>query len=287
MDNTKYLNRGSETFPLSELQYDYFTVSDASGMTGVPKDTICRHCRQKLLYGARKIRGLWWIPISGLFPFLRKPEYAEAVAEIGGLRLQYMLRDIGYACDLLRQIDGYNKQTMQYMKKGKSEAESKVLANQICATSLQNIERLSYEYSRNGLQGIIEYTQACQFVIGWPAIESAADLVYIAKDINKNEGDDMAEQPLSIRWYLDLISGWRDKLVNNARKTLEGSTEGQRIVKANPNRRLYAVLKPTKKENLERIEYMLTGIGPFGLFELLASVKLSKDIYEQENRDTG
>ena len=262
------------------------TVAEAAKMTGFSKAKVRRWCREKMGWAAKKEDGGWFIPFTSLYPILREPEYAEASAQIGQLRSEYSLCAIGYACIMLKSIDDYNKRTLQYMGEGKNEAESKVLAHQTCATSLHNIERLSYEYSRNGLQGVVEYTQACQLVIGWPAIDSEADLVYIAKDINKNEGDDMAEQPLSIRWYLDLVSGWSDKIVNNVRKTLEGSTEGQRTVKANPNRRLYAVLKPTREENMERIEYVLTGLGPFGLFELLASVKLSIDFYEQDNSDT-
>jgi hypothetical protein len=86
---------------------------------------------------------------------------------------------------------------------------------------------------------------------------------------------------------MNTISKWSDERLDRTCKTLEKSIEGQRIVKANPNKRLYAMLKPTREENIERIEYVLTGLGPFALFDLLASVKLAMYLFEQDDSDTG
>ncbi|MGB8225597.1 MAG: hypothetical protein WCE45_01835 [Sedimentisphaerales bacterium] len=43
-------------------------------------------------------------------------------------------------------------------------------------------------------------------------------------------------------------------LVAHIREAFEKTKTGQRTVKANPNRRLYAVLIPTKEENIQRIK---------------------------------
>ena len=48
-----------------------------------------------------------------------------------------------------------------------------------------------------------------------------------------------------------------DKQLDADRKIFENPTAGRRAVKNNPDRRLYAVLKPTRAENLRRIENVL------------------------------
>jgi len=270
------------------LWEEYLTETGVSMLLGISKKTVRRRCRVKNSWGAKKIGGEWLIPYEGIYPVLAKPEHTEARAQIGQLRSEYSLHAIGYACILLKSIDDYNKRTLQYMREGKNEAESKVLALETCATSLYQTERLSSEYKQRGLRGLVEYTGACLYVFGCPEPGTKADTAYILKNVPESPEKivEAMYNPLSIRWYMNLVSGYDNKLLNSTRKTLEGSTEGRRIVKANPNKRLYAVLKPTREENMERIEYVLTGIGPFGLFELLASVKLSIDLYEQDNSDT-
>ena len=265
----------------------HLTVDEVADMMGVCKNKIRRWCREKNPWDAKKQVGTWWIPFTGLYPVLAEPEHDEARAEFSRLRHEYPLHSVGLACVLLESIDDYTKRVLQFLSEGTSEAESRALACHVCATSLYRMERLCSEYSRNGLRGLIDYSQACHYITGCVDIDSGADLVHVANTVNESKGSDKTGQPLSIRWYLDFVSGHSDNILNETRKAIEESEEGRRIVKTNPNRRLYAVLEPTREENLARIEYALTGLGPFGLFELLASVKLAIDIYENDDSDTG
>lgn len=267
----------------------YLLVHEAVKMLGISENTIRKRCRGKNPWGAMKQKGVWWIPLSGLYPVLGEPEHAKVLVEFGRLRHEYSLHAIGYACILLTLIDDYNKRAQQYVSEGKNEAESKVLALEMHETSLYQAERLCSEYSQHGLRGLIEYTRACHYVFGCPEFGSAADRAYMVGNTSPSVDNLVASlrNPLSIRWYMDLVSGYNDTMLDSVRKNIEDSIEGRRIAKANPNRRLYAVLKPTREENLERIEYVLTGIGPFGLFDMLASVKLSMELYEQDSNDTG
>ncbi len=57
-----------------------------------------------------------------------------------------------------------------------------------------------------------------------------------------------------------ILSCWAKKsnwTVANDRRVFEATTWGQQTVKNNPDRHLYAVLRPTRKENLERIGNVL------------------------------
>jgi len=267
----------------------YLLIPEVAKLLGIGENTVRRRCREKNPWCAIKQSGMWWIPLSGLYPVLGEPEHAKALAEFGRLRHEYSLHAIGYACILLTLIDDYNRRTRQYTREGKNEAESKVLALETYETSLYQAERLCSEYSQHGLRGLIEYTRACHYVFGCPEFGSAADRAYMVGATSQSVEHlvDSLRNTLSIRWYMNLVSGYNNTMLDNVRKSLEDSIEGLQITKKNPNRRLYAVLKPTREENLERIEYVLTGIGPFGLFDMLASVKLSMELYEQDNRDTG
>ena len=53
---------------------------------------------------------------------------------------------------------------------------------------------------------------------------------------------------------LKTIEKLDNALVAPIREALEKTKTGQRTVKINPNRRLYAVLIPTKEENIQRIK---------------------------------
>ena len=57
-----------------------------------------------------------------------------------------------------------------------------------------------------------------------------------------------------IRKTLKSLAKLDNALIAHIRETFEGTKTGKAAIRANPNRRLYAVLIPTKKENLLRIK---------------------------------
>ncbi|MCK4294039.1 MAG: hypothetical protein KAY65_12640 [Planctomycetes bacterium] len=267
---------------------EYLTIAEAAEAADTSKDRMRRLCREKIMYGARKVKGKWWVPFAGLFPVLRRPEYAEARAEIIQLRRDFSVDDLVCACVLLTIIAGYVDLVSGFMGRGKSELDAKLLAHRQCEIPLYRIERLWSEYYRCGVRGLIEYAQACERAIGWPVLSAAADVTCAPLVGRTYQGDSQADQqvPLSIRWFMDCLNDCDDEEIDNIRKDLESSQTGRRIINSNRNRRLYAVLKPTREENLARIEYVLTGAGPFALFELLAGAKIIREYYEHDDYST-
>ena len=64
----------------------------------------------------------------------------------------------------------------------------------------------------------------------------------------------MKKSRTEIRKTLKAIEKLDKALVAHIREAFEKTKTGQRTVKTNPNRRLYAVLIPTKEENIQRIK---------------------------------
>lgn len=79
--------------------------------------------------------------------------------------------------------------------------------------------------------------------LSWP-IDTAIQVKY------DNEGT-------NIKSVLNLLSIQSDRVLDSDRKFLERTTAGRQAVKTNSDRQLYAVLKPTRAENLRRIENVL------------------------------
>jgi len=264
---------------------EYLTVDEAVEVTGHSKSRIRWWCREKVIYGALKEKGRWGIPFAGIFPVLGKPEHAEARAEVGRLRSEFSLHQISYACHLLTQVAGYNKLVLEFVGEGKSDIDARLLVCDRWDFSLCHIERLSSEYNRDGLRGLIEYEQALARVKGLPAISEPvlAQKGYEGAARNKSNHN----QPISIRWFIEILGELDDVGIECMRKNLEGIKEGRQAVESNPNRRIYAVLKPTRAENLERIEYVLSALEPFMLNEVLASVKIALTYVEHDEDGEG
>lgn len=70
-----------------------------------------------------------------------------------------------------------------------------------------------------------------------------------------------SDQSKDIDLLLAKISSLDDGLVALWCEQLEETTHGQAAVTMSPNRKLYAVLKPTKAENLRRIKAVLEFVG--------------------------
>jgi hypothetical protein len=59
-----------------------------------------------------------------------------------------------------------------------------------------------------------------------------------------------------------------DVQLNNDRKVFENTEEGSRVRADHPDRHLYAILQPTRKENLKRIENVLRSMSPDALQQM-------------------
>ena len=78
---------------------------------------------------------------------------------------------------------------------------------------------------------------------------------------------------VSIRDALGTWQGSNNEDVNADREIFELTDAGQRAVKTNPDRRLYAVLEPTRAENLKRIENVFLEMDSANLGEVLSNVE--------------
>ena len=81
------------------------------------------------------------------------------------------------------------------------------------------------------------------------------------------------DDPPSVEAVLRGICGQCNGKIDAVRQTIENSEAGRRAVESNPNRRLYAVLKPTKAENLERIANVFKEMEPRQLLALRIRAK--------------
>jgi len=86
--------------------------------------------------------------------------------------------------------------------------------------------------------------------------------------------------PVSIRNALGTWKNVNNRDVNADRETFELTSAGKQAVKTNPDRRLYAVLKPTRAENLKRIENVFLEMDSMTLQDVLSRVE--KAIRRQE-----
>jgi hypothetical protein len=66
-----------------------------------------------------------------------------------------------------------------------------------------------------------------------------------------------SERECSVQQILSMWEKKNNWTVANDRRTFEATKWGQQVVKNNPDRHLYAVLRPTRKENLDRIANVL------------------------------
>ena len=88
-----------------------------------------------------------------------------------------------------------------------------------------------------------------------------------------NECAPADSSPQDIKSLLAQLDACSEIVVDAMRFTMEDTPLGQDAIKKNPDRRLYAILKPTKKENLDRIANVIELCPP------LCQEKLINTIY--------
>jgi len=76
----------------------------------------------------------------------------------------------------------------------------------------------------------------------------------------------------SILFFTVFLMKLNEDCVDNIRYQLENTTSGKDIVACDHNRHLYAVLKPTRRENICRIINILRTLSPFGFNTLLGEL---------------
>jgi hypothetical protein len=81
------------------------------------------------------------------------------------------------------------------------------------------------------------------------------------------------DDPPSVEAVLGRLCWQSEARLDRDRQFFENSEAGRRAVESNPNRRLYAVLKPTKAENRERIANVFKEMEPRELLALRMRAK--------------
>ena len=98
-----------------------------------------------------------------------------------------------------------------------------------------------------------------------------------------NLEDDGACDLPSITEFLELVASYGDDLLDRTRGMFEGCGQGRKVAATNPNRRLYAVLKPNRHENIERIRQFLCSLTVGQLQEVLMAVTAKlRECYPEE-----
>ena len=79
-----------------------------------------------------------------------------------------------------------------------------------------------------------------------------------------HEGD-TTETDRAIKDVLYVLDKRNNRLLNIDRETFEDTATGRKIVAQHPDRHLYSVLRPTRSENMRRIENALRAMTPYDL----------------------
>jgi hypothetical protein len=88
-----------------------------------------------------------------------------------------------------------------------------------------------------------------------------------------NQYNCQADREQVIRYILSAWDKKSDHIIAKDRRTFESTEWGQRAIQNSPDRHLYAVLRPTRKENLERIGNVLREIDSTKLHKVLRNAE--------------
>ncbi|MFZ0035632.1 MAG: hypothetical protein WAK60_11680 [Sedimentisphaerales bacterium] len=75
--------------------------------------------------------------------------------------------------------------------------------------------------------------------------------------LHKAKRSDCSERKYTVQQILSLWEKKSNRTVANDRRVFEATKWGQQVIRSNPDRHLYAVLYPTRQENLTRIGNVL------------------------------
>ena len=248
----------------------------ASLMLGYSVRTVQSLCRTRRI-SAAKIRGRWVIQVQELYPILNDPKYRKVVLALAVLREEYSLWRIGDGLAVLAMLDRYECAIQEYRQGGVAEGEARVRACDVVNMCAYDIERIGSEYAERGLAGVMDFREAENIML-MPGTSDHGTKLLAAQwgsrfpivAISKGE----EREPLSIVWFLKHLEGYSDAMLERGRKRIEESDAGQAAVRSNPDRRVYAVLKPTRAENIERIKYVFLAMDAFELYKELESVRI-------------
>jgi len=76
-----------------------------------------------------------------------------------------------------------------------------------------------------------------------------------------------------ILYILEALGSRKNNFIIKLREAFERTEAGLRTVKTHPDRRLYAVLRPTRQENLRRIKNALDNMEPAEISRILEAAK--------------
>lgn len=252
---------------------------EASLMLGYSVRTVQSRCRTRRI-AAAKICGQWVIRIQELYPILNDQKYREVVLTLAVLREKYSLWRIGDGLDMLDMLERYECALQEHRQGGVAEGEARVRAGDAVNMCAYDIERIGNEYAESGLAGVMDFREAENIML----MPSTCD--HGAKRLAAQWGSrfpivavckGQEREPLSIVWFLKHLEAYTDEMLEAGRKRIEEGEAGMVAIQSNPNRRLYAVLKPTRAENIERIKHVFLAMDAFELYKELQSVRIQMD----------
>jgi len=101
----------------------------------------------------------------------------------------------------------------------------------------------------------------------------------------KIENKPISREP-TIRQILSCWAGKRSRTVANDRRVFEATKWGRQVIRKNPDRHLYAVLRPTREENLERIANVLREMDDEAFNRTVRNIYLNFSIaYNKDIKD--
>jgi hypothetical protein len=91
--------------------------------------------------------------------------------------------------------------------------------------------------------------------------------------LQKDKKFDCFEKEYAVQQILGVWEEKNNRTVANDRRAFEATKWGQQVIRSNPDRHLYAVLYPTRKENLERIANVLRAMDAEAFSRVMYNAK--------------
>lgn len=144
---------------------------------------------------------------------------------------------------------------------------------QLLVVSLLLIVTVLERWLTNALERLAAYLLSPRTFKMLKRIVESRPAVDTQEGFNTDETDKAIKE---ILFVLDKQSNWH---LNNDRKTFEDTVAGREIVAQHTDRHLYAVLRPSRLENMERIENVLRAMAPYDLTRVHWSASKSMRLY--------
>ena len=217
-------------------EIEYTTIAKASKLVGLEKQELQLYCRSGLLPYANKKNGRWYVAIDSLFPFFPTSE-ARKVLKGAVVALQIKIFTVYSAVGL----------AAHYLDRGESIESATRRVELEFDIPYETIRAWHSLFAVGGLSALGANSHEQLTLIGKMS-KSEAELDEYVRQF-RYDGE--------VELIIESLSSCKDREIKAIREKLELKGWGNYLAKANPDRRLYAVLKATRKENIQRIKFIL------------------------------